>query len=397
MLIQRGYKVELDPNNAQRTFFKQCAGTARFVYNWGLADRQGQFKAGIKTGHYDQRGRFTALKREQFPWIVDLPYAIIEKAFADLDAAFKHYWRQKKDGTVEGRIANLRRNGKWESRLARLLRKGRKGIEIDPGYPRFKRKGDPAHFSLRNTKIESDQVRLTGIGWVQLKEHGYIPTDGEYGCYATISERAGHWFISVLVEEEIEAQPNTDGDVLGIDLGIKSLAVCSDGTVFENPKALYQAERKLKRLQRELSRRTKGGQNWNKTKRKIQRCHYQIACIRKHALHQVSHYVTAKAKPRIIVIEDLNVSGMTKNHHLAKAVSDSGMSELRRQIEYKAKWYGVQVAIADRWFPSSKTCSECGATNKLLTLSDRTFICPACGCIIDRDLNAALNLEHLAA
>jgi len=366
-MILKAYKTELDPNNEQRTFLMRCAGTARFIYNWGLADRQERFKAGIKTSQYDQRQRFNALKREQCPWIVDLPYAIIEKAFADLDAAFQHFFRRVKDGET-------------------------------PGYPKFKsRKRSPLHFSLRNTKIETDQVRLTGIGWVRLKEGGYLPTEGPYGTYATISERAGHWFISVLVEEEIEVQPNMDGDILGVDLGIKSLAVCSDGTVFENPKALYQAERKLERLQRELSRRTRGRQNWNKTKRQIQRRHYRIANIRKHALHQVSHYVTAKAKPRVIVIEDLNVSGMTQNHHLARAVSDSGISELRRQIEYKARWYGTQVMIADRWFPSSRMCSECGATNKLLTLSDRTFICPACGCIIDRDLNAALNLAALAA
>ena len=367
MLIQKAYKTELDPNNEQCTFFKQCAGTARLIYNWGLADRQERYKAEIKTSQYEQRKRFNALKRERFPWIVELPYAIVEKALVDLDAAFQHFFRRVKAGEK-------------------------------PGYPKFKsRKRSPLHFSLRNTKIETDRVRLTGIGWIRLKEDGYIPTIGDYGTYATISERAGHWFISVLVEEEIEAQPNVDGDVLGIDLGIKSLAVCSDGTVFENPKALSQAERKLKRLQRELSRRTKGGQNWNGTKHKIQRCHYQIACIRKHALHQVSHYITAKAKPRIVVIEDLNVSGMTKNHHLAKAVNDSGMGELRRQIEYKARWYGVEIAIADRWFPSSKMCSECGATNQVLTLSDRTFVCPACGCIIDRDLNAALNLAALAA
>ena len=366
MNILRAYKTELDPNDKQRTFFARCAGTAQFIYNWALADRQERYKAGLKTSQYEQRKRFNALKQDQYPWIGEVPYAVLEKAFADLDAAFQHFFRRVKAGEM-------------------------------PGYPRFKsKKRSVRRFSLRIIRIEAGRVRLTGIGWVRLKEHDYIPTEGEYGVYATLSERAGRWFISVLVEEEIEGQPNVDGDVLGIDLGIKSLAVCSDGTVFENPKALYQAERKLKRLQRELSRRTRGGQNWNKTKRKIQKCHYQIACIRKHALHQISHYVTAKTKPHIVVIEDLNVAGMTKNHHLAKAVSDSGMSELRRQIEYKAKWYGAQIAIADRWYPSSRTCSECGETNRLLTLSDRTFVCPSCGCIIDRDLNAALNLAALA-
>lgn len=366
MKILRAYKTELDPNDVQRTFFHKCAGTSRFVFNWALADRQDRRTKEIKTSQYDQRARFNALKAEFCPWIYETPYAVIEKAFADLDAAYKNFFRRVKAG-------------------------------LKPGFPRFKsRKREGAHFSLRNTKIEAGQIRLTGIGWVKLHEHNYIPTEGEYGVYTTISERAGRWFLSVLVEEEIAELVGREG-ILGVDLGIKSLAVCSDGAVFENPKALYVAERKLKRIQREVSRRQKGGKNRQKSIRKLQRCHAKVANIRKHALHQVSHYVTARAKPRVVVIEDLNVLGMEQNHHLAKAVMDSGMSELRRQIEYKAKWYGVKVMVADRWYPSSKTCSECGATNQVLTLSDRTYVCPACGCIIDRDLNAARNLASLAA
>jgi len=365
--VLKAYKTALDPNDKQITFFRQCAGAARYVYNWALADRQERYKAGLKTSHNEQKVRFNALKRELCPWIVELPYAVLEKAFADLDTAYKNFFRRVKAGQT-------------------------------PGFPKFKsKKCNAAHFSVRNVKVEAGQVRLTGIGWVRLHEHGYIPTEGEYGVYATISERAGRWYISILAETEVDEPINESTDILGVDLGIKSLATCSDGKVFDNPKALYKAERKLKRLQRELSRRTKGGKNWLKTKAKLQRVHAKVSNIRQHALHQVSHYVTAIAKPKVVVLEDLNVQGMTSNHHLAKAVSDVGMYELRRQIEYKAKWYGVKVMVADRWYPSSKTCSECGATNQLLTLSDRTFVCPACGCIIDRDYNAALNLASLAA
>jgi putative transposase len=395
--ILRAYKTELDPNDKQRTFFRQCTGAARYVYNWALADRSDRRSRGIKTSQYEQRTRFNALKAELCPWIYELPYAVIEKAFADLDSGFKHYWRQKKDGTVRTRIEKQERKGTRRKIVAKLLARGRSGIELDPGYPNYKSKSDLTQsFSLCHTKIERDRVRLTGIGWIRLKERGYIPTEGEYGVYATISEKAGRWFVSVLVEEEM-VEPAQGNGVLGVDLGIKALAVCSDGTVFENPKALYAAERKQKRIQREVSRRVSGSQNRCKSVRKLQRCHARVANIRRHALHQVSHYVTVRAKPHVVVIEDLNVLGMEQNHHLARAVGDAGMGELRRQIEYKAAWYGVKVMVADRWYPSSKTCSECGATNKVLTLSDRTFVCPACGCIIERDLNAARNLASLAA
>jgi len=184
--------------------------------------------------------------------------------------------------------------------------------------------------------------------------------------------------------------------VVGVDLGIKTLAVCSDGATFENPRALATAERKLKRLNRELSRRRKGSKNRAKTRAKLARCHARIANIRSHALHNASYHLTAKTKPQAVVIEDLNVKGMLNNRSLSKAISDVGMGELRRQIEYKGTWYGVEVVTADRWYASSKTCSACGAVNRALTLSDRTYVCAACGAVIDRDLNAALNLASLA-
>lgn len=365
MKVLKAYKTELDPNNKQRTFFRRCAGTSRFIFNWALADRQTRYKAGEKTSQYEQRRRFNSIKDEQCPWVREVPYAVTESAFANCDAAFQHFFRRVKSGDK-------------------------------PGYPKFKRRGRSESFQLKSTKVESDRVRLTHIGWVRLKERDYIPTDAQrYGTYATVSERAGRWYISVLVEEEI-GEPDNDSElVIGLDFGIKYLAVCSNGKAFENPRALYKADRKLKRLQRELSRRKRGGQNWKKTKRKIARQYAKITNIRKHALHQVSHYVTATVQPKAVVLEDLNVSGMLKNHHLARAISDVGMSELRRQIEYKGAWYGVEVVVADRWYPSSKTCSNCGSVKPLLTLSERLYVCDDCGLIVDRDLNAAKNLAAL--
>ena len=362
----RAYKTELAPNNRQRTYFRRCAGTARFVFNWALADRKLRFERGEKTSLYSQTKRFNSIKDEQCPWVREVPYAVTESAFRNCDAAFQHFFRRVKNK------------------------------EKEPGYPRFKRRGGRESFQLKSTGVELDRARLTSpIGWVRLKERFYIPMEAtRYGTYATISERAGRWFISVLVEEDVESVDLT-GEVVGVDLGINSLAVVSNGTVFENPKALRNAERKLARLQRELSRRRRGGANWRKTKAKLAAAHYKVACIRSHTLHQISHYLTFELYPSAIVLEDLNVSGMLKNHHLARAISDVGFYELRRQIEYKAEWNGITVMFANRFYPSSKTCSECGSVREKLTLSERLFICPECGVVLDRDLNAAKNLAAL--
>ena len=367
MKIIRAYKTELSPNNKQRTIFRKCTGASRYVYNWGLAEWKQQYEEGEKPSRFKLCKQFNAQKDELCPWIRELPYAVTESSFVNLGAAFQNFFRRVRNGNDE------------------------------VGYPKFKGKKNPKQsFQLRDVKAESDRVYLPRIGWVRLKERNYIPIKSvKYGIYATISCRAGRWFISIQVEEAVPQLQNDNTFSLGVDFGIKSLAVCSDGTVFENPHALQKEERKLARLQRELSRRKKGGQNWKKTKAKIQCCHARIANIRKHALHQVSHYVTAKTKPKTIVLEDLSVSGMLQNRHLSKAISDVGWAELRRQIEYKAQWYGSEVLIADRFYPSSKTCSACGTVKPLLKLSERIFICGACGAVIDRDRNAAMNLAAL--
>lgn len=390
------YKTELNPNNKQRTMFLQCAGTARFVYNWALAEWETQYSEGGYPSVYSLRRYLNHIKNEEFPWVRALPYAMIESAASNLGLAFKRYFREKKDGTVAKRIAKIKEKGKWETRQARMAKRGRFGYKADPGYPQFKQWGQHDSFQLRSTRIEHDRIRLTHIGWVRLKERGYIPTTGDYGIYATISRRADRWYISVLVKEDAPDLQAQGALTLGIDFGLKTLAVCSDGTVFENLHSLRQAERKLARLNRELSRRTKGGANWKKTQRKIQRCYAGIANIRNHTVHQISHHVTTKANVRIIILENLNVEGMLKNRRLSKAISDAAFSELRRQIEYKAGRCGIQVVIADRWFPSSKTCSECGAVRSVLKLSERTFVCSECGFILDRDLNAARNLAALS-
>jgi len=402
MKILKAYKTELDPNNKQRAFLRQCAGTARFVFNWALNEWEVWFfELGIRpvSSHRLKRYWTNMVKRDEYPWVYDYHYSIQESAFRNLGQAFSNFYRQRKDGTVARRIEQQKANGKWAKRVAKLLEKGRTGIQLEPGYPQYKSRYDEiVSFQLRDVKIYPYCVGLPGIGLVKLKETDYLPTDaGKPGVYFTISRRAGRWFISMTDREALAIPAATTGNVVGVDFGIKSLAVCSNGKVFENPRHLQQADKKVKRLQRELSRRTKGGANWKKTKAKLQRAHFNLANTRKHTLHEISSYLTYKLKPSVIVLEDLNVSGMMKNHCLARAISDVGWGELRRQIEYKAHWAGSEVVLADRWEPSSKRCSMCGAIKPDLTLADRIYRCDSCSGVIDRDENAALNLAALVS
>lgn len=345
--------------------FSKCAGAARFVYNWALRDRITRHENGEKTNMFEQKRRFNALKIEEYPWLYEVPYTIQEQAFANLDNAYKNFFRRVKKGET-------------------------------PGFPNFKKRGANDVFTVRGgIKAENSRIKLPVIGWVNLNEKGYIPTDGIRILFANISERAGKWFISVQCEAEIEDKPTPSGEPLGIDVGIKSLATFSDGRIFDNPKAFGKNEKKLARLQRELSRRKKGSANRQKTKDKIAKLHLKISNVRKTSLHTVSAHAM-KNSPQSIVIEDLNVKGMVKNSNLAKAVSDSSMSELHRQIKYKAGWNNIEVLEANRWYPSSKTCSACGHKKETLGLDERVFVCENCGTTLDRDYNAALNLAALA-
>jgi putative transposase len=367
MKRQRAYKTKLLLNNRERGYFVGCAGATRFAYNWALAEWKSQYEAGEKPSAYSLRKKFNAIKDEQFPWVREYPYKIVEDAIYNLGDAFKNFFRRLKSGEK-------------------------------PGFPKFKsRHKSKMSFSFCGAiHVESSRVKLPVIGWVRLAESDYLPISAKINT-ATVSERAGEWYISLQVEEDAPEVAPATGEPIGVDMGIKSLAVVSDGTTFDNPKTLTKHEKRLARLSRELSRRKKGSANRQKTKAKIAELHRKIADTRKHTLHNISRHVTAKTKPSVVVVEDLNVKGMMANHKLAKAVADSSMGELRRQIEYKADWNGVQVVTADRWFPSSKTCSVCGCINAELTLSDRVWTCESCGTVLDRDLNAAKNLARLAA
>lgn len=371
MEILRAYKVELDPNNVQRTALLKHAGAARFAFNWGLARRKQEYEeTGKSSNAIEQHRQLNALKPTEFPWMYEVSKCAMQEALRDLDKAYQNFFRRVKAGEK-------------------------------PGFPKFKsRKSGVGCFRLTGAIcVENSRIRLPRIGWLRLKEHGYIPTEGIHILSATVAESAGRWFVSVQCKQEIESA-QAMGEPVGVDLGIKDLAVTSDGQRFENPKPLKKAQAKLKRFQRELSRRKNGGKNREKTRQKIAKVHQRIANIRRDTLHKVTSVIVAKTKPdnerpSMIVLEDLNVSGMLANHCLAQAISDVGFAEFRRQLEYKSTWYGSELLLADRFFPSSRLCRYCGCINSELKLSDREWACD-CGAILDRDLNAAINLKNLA-
>jgi len=270
----------------------------------------------------------------------------------------------------------------------------KKKVKGKKGFPKFKsKKNEKQSFRLNGAiSVESDHIKLPKIGKLKLAEKDYIPTDCKI-LSATVSKRAGKWFVSVQVEMPDAEHSDAKNEALGIDLGIQKLATCSDGTVYENPKALKKNLKRLKRRQRQLSRKKKGSKNYEKSKQKLAKLHYHISNIRKDCLHKITSEIIQKAN--VIILEDLKVSNMMKNHCLAQAISDVGFYEFRRQIEYKAKWNNRKVIFADTFFASSKLCSRCGWKNSDLKLTDRIFECKMCDNKMWRDLNASLNLKQI--
>jgi len=371
MEIYRAYKTELNPNNTQKTAFIKCSDISRFTWNWALNNRINYYK---ETGKYlnaiDQHKQLIVLKKTKFFWLYDISKYVPQESLRNLDKAYQNFFQRVKSGKK-------------------------------PGFPKYKSKkaGINSFKFSGNICISNSSIRLPRIGWVRLKEHNYIPTSNVHILSATISNDAGKWYVSVQVRQDVEINQAV-GESIGVDLGIKELAVISDGRRFENPKALKKYQIKLKRLQRELSRRKKGSKNREKTRKKLAKLYKKISNTRKDTLHKTTSTIVAKNKldskrPNVVVIEDLNVVGMMKNHHLAQAIGDASFYEFRRQLEYKCKWYGSELLVADRFFPSSKLCSFCGSKNKELKLSDRKWTCK-CGKVLDRDLNAAINLKNLA-
>ena len=362
-LIYKSYKVELDPTNVQITNMKKNIGAARFAYNWGLNKKEEAYKQKIKRpSAVDLNRELNLLKKTEIPWAYECSKCSFQEALRDLDNAYKRFFDNCK-----------------------------KGIKGKKGFPKFKSKrNDKQSFRLTGLiYIKSGRIGLPRIGKVKLKEIDYIPKDSKI-IRTTVSKKADKWFVSILTEVEHKQLPQNT-KVVGIDLGIKTLATCSDGTTFENPKALKKNLHKLKFQQRKLSKKIKNSKNYEKQKLKVQKIHYRISNIRKDGLHKATSKIINDNQ--VIVLEDLKVSNMMKNHKLAQAISDASFYEFRRQIEYKAKWSNRQVVFVDKFFPSSKMCSSCGQKKEDLKLSDRVYKCD-CGLEIGRDLNAAKNLEQ---
>jgi putative transposase len=371
--VTRAYKTELDLNDRQITACRRHAGAARYAYNWGLARKQEAYQAtGTSPSAIALHRELNARKQTDLPWMYQVSKCAPQEALRNLDNAFAHFFRR----------CALKRAGTWRGRL---------------GYPqRTTKKQGLGSFRLTGTIVVFPAaIQLPRLGRLRLTERGYLPTRGVKILSATVSEQAGHWYVSVQVVQE-QAVPVTTGPVVGVDLGVKTLATLSDGTVFPNPKPLARRLKKIKRLHRAVTRKPKGSQNRKKAARQLGRAYRTVGNQRANTLQQVTTWLATTTS--VIVIEDLYVAGMLKNHHLAQAISDVGFAEFRRQLLYKAAWYGSRIVLASRWEPSSKTCSCCGWVDEDLTLADRVFRCQnaGCGLVLDRDLNAAINLATLA-
>jgi len=358
--MYRAHKIRLNPTPEQEQHLRQACGIARFCFNWGLAEWKRQYEEGGKPLAYALKKQFNAIKREQFPWVYDVTKCAADTGFLNLDAAFKNFFRRCKN-------------------------KDKK-----KGYPKFKkRKVGVGSFYMDGAKVKfvghwikiqrlATQINMTEV----LRFSGRVIS-------TTISENGGHWYVSANVEVELPEHQHEKKSV-GVDLGVKALAVLSDGAQFENQKLLRSELRKIKRLNRELSRRQQGSGRWQRTKRKLVQTHRRVADKRLDHQHKMTTEIARTYQ--IIGVEDLNVSGMLKNRHLALSISDAGFGGIRGQLGYKAEWYGGSIVAVDRFFPSSRLCPECGAIKANLTLKDRIFICE-CGYTADRDLNAARNIE----
>lgn len=359
MLVRRAYKTELDPNDKQRTLLAKHAGTARFAWNWGLARRIDEYKTtGKSSNAIEQHRQLNELKLTDLSWMYEVSKCAPQEALRDLDKAFRNFFEKRTK------------------------------------HPRFKskRRGLGGFRLTGSITVEAGRIKLPRLGWLRLKESGYLPTDAKINS-VTVKERAGRWFVSIQVEEDIVV-PENQGAVIGLDLGLSSLVVGSDGSSLPPPKPLVRSLKRLRRLSRCHARKRKGSANRRKSARRLARLHYRVACRRTDYLHKATTRL-ARGKS-VIVVESLNVSGMLQNRSLARSISDAGWSELLRQLGYKVTWYGSRLVEAGRFYPSTKTCSACGLVKDAMPLSERVYRCAGCGMEINRDLNAARNLEKLA-
>ena len=366
------FKTQLLANNKQATYFAKASGVARFAWNWGLAAWNGQYKA-FTQGECDKKPsgmslkkQINGLKKSEFPWMYEVTKYASQQPFIFLQRAWSDYFKKK---TMNGQPV---------------------------GRPRFKKKGkciDSFYVGGDQVVVRGQHVKVPNLGWVKMAEA--VKYGGHINAM-TISRSADKWYVSFSMDVEVSMLPGKNQACCGVDLGINKLATLSNGPIryWDTPKPLQSALRQLARYQRRLAKKVKLSKGHKKLKIKIARRHKRIADIRRNTLHQLTTYLVRNFSE--ITIEDLNVKGMMANGRLARHIGDVGFYEFRRQMTYKSDWYQSTLVIADRWFASSKLCSDCGVKNNALTLSQRTFHC-TCGNDKCRDYNASINLEHYTA
>lgn len=358
------YKYRLKPNKQQKQLLEHHFGCNRFVWNYFLHQRQEFYQKnkedieakrikGTQTYYDDEKELVKLKKMEEYNWLKEVNSQSLIATIMHLDTAYKNFFKKKSK------------------------------------FPRYKKKGDNQSFTIPQfIRVENNKIYFPKFSkGIRLKEHRKL--EGKI-CNATISKTAtNQFYVSIIVEKEIEPLQQNNNNV-GIDLGIKDFCILSNGTRYENIKPLKKYLKKIKYLQRQLSKSKKASKRRDKRKLKLAIIHQRIHNQRLDYLHKITNSITDENQ--VIVIEDLNVNGMMKNHHLAQAISDVSWHEFKRQLEYKCKWKGRQLVIIDRFFPSSKTCNNCRYINQELTLDVRQWTCPQCNCKLDRDLNASKNI-----
>lgn len=358
------HKIELKPNNEQKTYFAKACGVARFAYNWGLSEWEKSYQKQEKVSEVKLRRKLNSIKREEFPWMQEVTKVAPQQALKNLGQAFSRFFKKQ---------------GK---------------------YPKFKKKGIHDSFRADNgavrigedaVLIQENKIKLPRIGLVRLKEE--LRFKGRI-ISVTISRKATKWYAAISVETNKLPHERKNHGSVGVDVGIKALATLSNGEKIAGPKAHTKKLTKLRRLSKSVSRKKLGSKNRNKAKTKLAKMHAKITNIRKDALHKLTTELVLNYTT--IGVEDLNVKGMISNRKLARHIMDQSFYELRRQLEYKAKWYESTIIAADRFYPSSKRCCVCGTINNNLTLQERDWTCGSCGTNHDRDLNAAKNIELFA-
>lgn len=358
----KAYKYRLHPNKAQTEFFEKSFGCVRFVYNWALNQRiEAYQKDGTRISWVDSCKQLTELKKqEETKWLCEVTSQSLQQSIRHMDMAFTHFFREKK------------------------------------GFPKFhsKKSGKFSFQLVKDVSIDfnTHKVKLPKIGEVKFGKNRTF--DGKIGTCTVSKTPTGKYYISILVDNGkpmIEKTPITIDTSVGIDVGIKDFAVLSNGQVYSNPKFYEKDEKRLKVLQRRLSRKQKGSNRRERARLAVAKQHEKIKNYRVNFIHQITSRIVRENQT--VIIEDLNVEGMLKNHNLAKHIASASWSEFFRQLQYKCDWYGKNLIHIGRFEPSSKMCL-CGYINKDLTLKDREWNCPQCGRYNDRDLLAAINIKR---